>query len=150
MNTAFNPTQGQYASYVSDYMKPKFNYTSVLPEYTRVSPIAVSPTVPEIKSEDIAKQASNNLAQVSFTDKINAGASLLNSVANAYLGYKAVQQAQEQMAFNKEQYYTNLANTRKMVNSQLEDRQAKRIQENIANGKAQGTSVSEYMAKYGV
>lgn len=103
-----------------------------------------------VKPTPAKEQMFNNVKQLGFTDKLNTGTQLLGTVANAYLGYKQYKQAKEQLAFNKEQYHTNLNNQRKMVNSQLEDRQARRVRENLANGKQAGTSVADYMAKYGV
>lgn len=103
-----------------------------------------------VKPTPIKDQLQNSLGQLNFMDKAKTGADVLGTVANAYLGYKQYKMAKEQLAFNKQQYQTNLENQRKLTNSRLEDRQARRVRENLANGKDGAVSVAEYMKKYGV
>lgn len=73
----------------------------------------------------------------------------LAGLYGAYNAHKQLGLAKDQLNFNKEQYYTNLNNQRKMVNSQLEDRQRRRVAQ-AKDGGTSTTSVGEYMAKYGV
>lgn len=81
--------------------------------------------------------------------KVNTLGSALMGLYGAYNAHKQLGLAKDTLNFNKEQYYTNLNNQRKMVNSQLEDRQRRRVAQ-AQDGGTTTTSVSDYMAKYGV
>lgn len=81
--------------------------------------------------------------------KINTVGSALMGLYGAYNAHKQLGLAKDTLNFNKDQYYTNLNNQRKMVNSQLEDRQRRRVAQ-AKDGGTTTTSVGDYMAKYGV
>lgn len=57
--------------------------------------------------------------------------------------------AKDQLAYNKAESERNYQAQRKMTNSQLEDRQKRRVEEAQANGRTT-TSVNDYMNKYGL
>lgn len=99
------------------------------------------------------QNGANNVAlgwdKLNGLQKINTVGSALMGLYGAYNAHKQLGLAKDTLNFNKDQYYTNLNNQRKMVNSQLEDRQRRRV----AQAKDGGTttiSVGDYMAKYGV
>lgn len=70
------------------------------------------------------------------------GAQALGSL---FMGMKQYNQAKEQLAFQKESFNKQYAANQSLTNSRLEDRQARRVQEN-----PNATGVAEYMAKWGV
>lgn len=93
--------------------------------------------------------ASNSFKNLGFDKKVNT---ILGSAYTLYDMYNVHQQmklAKDQLAHNKMESERNYQAQRKMTNSQLEDRQKRRVEEAQANGRST-TSVADYMAKYGV
>lgn len=95
------------------------------------------------------QQSLNAWNKASLGERTNAVLGTVGTLLNAYNTYKYNKLAKEQLNHAKEVYHTNLTNQRKMTNSKLEDRQKRRVEEAQANGRTT-TSVSDYMAKYGV
>jgi len=67
-------------------------------------------------------------------------------LGNLYLGLKQYGVARDTLNFQKDAFNKNYAAQRNAMNSQLEDRQRRRVAENPSLA----TPVAEYMAKYGV
>lgn len=102
-----------------------------------------------IKNNPTVQQAGNNWKNASLFDKTQATLGAVGSVVNAYNAYKANKLANKQFAHAVDVHNKNWDAQRKQTNSQLEDRQKRRVEEAAANGRTT-TSVSDYMAKYGV
>ena len=76
------------------------------------------------------------------------GMPLLNTafgLGNLYLALKNYGIAKDTLKFQKDAFNKNYAAQRNLINSSLEDRQRRRVQEN-----PNATPVDQYMAKYGV
>lgn len=69
----------------------------------------------------------------------------LGTAVNLWSGLENLKLGKESLALQKQQYLSNYDSQRKMVNSQLEDRQKLRVLES-----KNAMPVSEYMAKYGI
>lgn len=95
------------------------------------------------------KQIKSAWSQASLGEKTNAVLGTVGTLLSAYNGYKANQLAKQQFDHAKEVAERNWQAQRKQTNSQLEDRQRRRVEEAAANGRST-TSVTDYMAKYGV
>lgn len=95
------------------------------------------------------QQAIKAVNTASLGERTNAVLGTVGTLMQAYNSYKTNKLADKQLNHAKEVYHNNLANQRKMTNSKLEDRQRRRVEEAKANGRST-TSVSDYMAKYGV
>lgn len=66
-------------------------------------------------------------------------------LGNLYLALKNYGIAKDSLNFQKDAFNKNYAAQRNLINSSLEDRQRRRVQEN-----PNATPVDQYMAKYGV
>lgn len=102
-----------------------------------------------INNNPTVQQAKANISQASLWDKTNATLGAIGSVMNVYNAYKANKLANKQFAHAVDVHNKNWDAQRKQTNSQLEDRQKRRVEEAAANGRTT-TSVADYMAKYGV
>lgn len=71
------------------------------------------------------------------------------TLLSAYNAYKANKLVKEQFNHAKQVQAQNWDAQRKQTNSQLEDRQRRRVEEAGANGRTT-MSVGDYMAKYGI
>lgn len=78
---------------------------------------------------------------------LNFGASAIQGIANLYSGNKQMGLFKDQLNMQKDQWNSQYAMNRTMVNNQLADRQARRAAGN-PDGNVQ--SVDEYMKKWGV
>ena len=76
---------------------------------------------------------------------INMGLTGLTGISSAFNNFNQNKLAKDALNFQKQQYNTNLANTRKLTNMELSDRQERRVS---ANPNAE--SVDSYMKKWGV
>lgn len=94
-------------------------------------------------------QLAKNWGELSFGDKANTVMGTVGTLFNAYNAFKAHKLAKEQFNHAKQVYVNNWDAQRKQTNSQLEDRQKRRVEEAQANGRTT-TSVSDYMKKYGI
>lgn len=74
------------------------------------------------------------------------GLGLANSLFSGWMGMKNYGLAKDQLKFSKEAFNKNFQAQANLINSELEDRQRKRVRTDP--GKAQG--VAEYMSQYGV
>lgn len=99
--------------------------------------------------QKMGDQIKNGWSQMSFGDKANTIMGTVGSLMNAYNAYKANKLAKQQFAHAKEVHAKNWDAQRKQTNSQLEDRQRRRVHEAQASGRTT-TSVADYMAKYGI
>lgn len=77
---------------------------------------------------------------------LNLGGQLLGSLGGVYGGMQQYKLGRDALNFQKEAFNQNMENQRKLVNSQLEDRQ------NARNAGTPGyhMSTEDYMKKYGV
>lgn len=73
-------------------------------------------------------------------------AGLASGLLQGFMGMQNYGLAKDQLAFQKEAFGTNMANQKKMVNSQLEDRQRARIASNAGAYE----SVDDYMKRNGL
>lgn len=101
------------------------------------------------KNSPTVNQAKTAWGQASLGERANAVVGTVGSLLSAYNGFKNTRLAKEQFHHAKETAERNWQAQRKQTNSQLEDRQRRRVEEAQANGRST-TSVSDYMAKYGV
>lgn len=92
---------------------------------------------------------SGNPGLSNFTKGI-AGLQTLGSLMGAWNGYQQTKVAKQQLAFQKDAFNKQYGAQRNLTNSQLEDRQRRRVSEAAANGYTGTMSVAEYMDKYGV
>lgn len=95
------------------------------------------------------QQFMTNLDTASLGTKINSGLGTIGGLLQAYNAFQANKLAKKQLQHEMNAYNQNMNAQRKMTNSKLEDRQARRVHEANAHGR-QATSVADYMAKYGV
>lgn len=77
---------------------------------------------------------------------IATGLNAFSGLLGGYLGAKQLSLAKDQFNFSKDAFNRQYAAQRQMINSQLEDRQRRRVAERPWDAE----SVSAYMAKYGV
>lgn len=97
----------------------------------------------------IGQQLANNWGKMSLGEQVNTVVGTVGTLLNAYNGYRTGKLAREQFNHAKDMAERNYQNQRKMTNSQLEDRQKRRVLEANSAGRSM-TSVADYMAKYGV
>ena len=93
--------------------------------------------------------ARNGLQSLSTFNKANTALGAINTALQAYQGFKQLQLANKQFNHAKMESERNFQSQRKTVNSQLEDRQKRRVEEAKVNGTT-ATSVNDYMNKYGI
>lgn len=105
-------------------------------------------TNPMTKSS-MADSVANGWKGMSLGQKANTVMGTVGTLMNAYNAYKANKLAKEQFNHAKQVSEQNWQAQRKQTNSQLEDRQRRRVEEAQANGRTT-TSVGDYMAKYGI
>lgn len=79
-----------------------------------------------------------------------AGLQTVGSLWDAWNGYQQTKLAKQQLAFQKDAFNKQYAAQAGLVNSQMEDRQTRRVNEAAANQSSPVMSVSDYVAKYGV
>ena len=80
-----------------------------------------------------------------FQGDVMAPLSAMNNLGNMWLGMKTYGLAEDQLKFDKQAFNKNFAAQRNVLNSQLADRQRRRVMENPA-----AMPVDEYMAQYGI
>lgn len=97
----------------------------------------------------IGQQVKNGWGDMSLGQKANTIMGTAGTLLSAYNAYKANKLAKEQFNHVKDVHAKNWDAQRKQTNSQLEDRQRRRVEEAQANGRST-TSVGDYMAKYGI
>lgn len=146
--------------YVPEYTinNPAMSVSQAL-GYPSVKPVPVENyyTMPQTNELSVGQKMLNGIKQVgqnvySDFNKLplsQKGATILNgigSIMGAYNAYKTNKIAQDQLNFQKDQYYRNYENQKRMTNSQLEDRQRVRMNASPSTN----LSVSEYMNRYGV
>lgn len=92
----------------------------------------------------------NNPTQMSTFGKGIAGLQTLGNLMGAWNGYQQNKLAKQQFSFQKDAFNKQYGAQKNLTNSQLEDRQRRRVSEAAANGYTGTMSVAEYMDKYGV
>lgn len=141
-------------STVSSYVNPTYEPNNLPYAYG----LAVPPTAQPITTEtnpnpsglqQMGDQIKNGWNQMSFGERANTVMGTVGTLMNAYNAYKANKLAKQQFAHAKDVHNKNWDAQRKQTNSQLEDRQRRRVEEARANGRTT-TSVADYMKKYGV
>lgn len=95
------------------------------------------------------QQVKNGWDDMSLGEKANTAMGTAGTLLSAYNAYKANKLAKEQFNHAKQVQAQNWDAQRKQTNSQLEDRQRRRVEEAGANGRTT-MSVGDYMAKYGI
>lgn len=78
------------------------------------------------------------------------GLSALQGLGNAFMAMKQYGLMKENLDFQKDSYYRNFEAQKGLTNSQLADRQDRRVREAQINGTAAPVNTAEYMARYGV
>lgn len=101
------------------------------------------------RTKDTFNGAKNGFKDLGFDQKASTLIGGLGTVYGLYNAHQQLKLAKQQMAHNQMESERNYQAQRKMTNSQLEDRQKRRVEEAQANGRST-TSVADYMAKYGV
>ena len=101
------------------------------------------------KTTDETKGATQAFGDLGFDKKLGAITEAVGTVAGAYYAHQQAKMAKQQIAHNQMEAERNYQAQRKITNSQLEDRQKRRVEEAQANGRTT-TSVADYMANYGV
>ena len=96
-------------------------------------------------ADGVAKSFGN----LGFDQKVGTALGGLGTVYGMYNARQQMKLAKDQLAHNKAESERNYQAQRKMTNSQLEDRQKRRVEEAQANGRTT-TSVNDYMNKYGL
>ncbi|UZA57383.1 hypothetical protein [Moraxella bovis] len=102
-----------------------------------------------ITKTSMGQQIKNGWGDMSLGQKANTIMGTAGTLLSAYNAYKANKLAKEQFNHAKGVHAKNWDAQRKQTNSQLEDRQRRRVEEAQANGRST-TSVGDYMAKYGI
>lgn len=144
------------------------NYINKNPMYNPYNTSTADTGLESSLATDYAKQAEQEAIAMSDETKANIGQTIKNgwngmsigqkantimgtvgTLMNAYNAYKANKLAKEQFNHAKQVSEQNWQAQRKQTNSQLEDRQRRRVEEAKANGRTT-TSVGDYMAKYGI
>lgn len=101
------------------------------------------------KGVQTADAVAKSFGDLGFDQKVGTTLGTLNTVYGLYNARQQTKLAKDQLAHNKAESERNYQAQRKMTNSQLEDRQRRRIEEAQANGRTT-TSVNDYMNKYGL
>lgn len=83
--------------------------------------------------------------QMSAFSKGVAGLQTLGNLMGAWNGYQQTKIAKQQLAFQKDSFNKQYGAQKNLTNSQLEDRQRRRVMESSDN-----MSVADYMNKYGI
>ena len=91
------------------------------------------------------RTSTNNPTELSTFGKGIAGLQTLGNLMGAWNGYQQNKLAKQQFAFQQDAFNKQYAAQRALTNSQLEDRQRRRVRESANN-----MSVAEYMDRYGV
>lgn len=94
-------------------------------------------------------QALDGWGKLPITDRANLVLGTVGTLVNAYNAHKTNKLAKQQLEHQINNSNRNWDIQRKMTNSQLEDRQIRRVEEAKANGRTT-MSVGDYMRKYGV
>ena len=92
---------------------------------------------------------SNSFKELGFDKKVGTILDTVGTVYGAYNAHQQMKLAKQQLAYNKAESERNYQAQRKITNSQLEDRQKRRVEEAQANGRTT-SSVNDYMNKYGL
>lgn len=149
-----------YTPTVSSYLTPEVVPVATPPVVIEPTPVirpyadglSVPPTArPTVGAElhRVRGQLSDGISKMSLGSKAGLVMDGVGTLLNAYNAYKANKLAKQQFAHAKEVHAKNWDAQRKQTNSQLEDRQRRRVAEAEASGRTT-TSVADYMAKYGV
>lgn len=94
-------------------------------------------------------QALDGWGKLPITDRAGLVLGTVGTLVNAYNAHKTNKLAKQQLQHQINHSNRNWDIQRKMTNSQLEDRQTRRVEEAKANGRTT-MSVGDYMKKYGV
>lgn len=129
------------------------NYTRVNPITARMNHVKNSVSGFLNNSRDSIKQAYEtgltNYRGLNAGQKTATAMDTVSTLLNAYNSYKANKLAKQQFNHAVDVHNKNWDAQRKQTNSQLEDRQKRRVEEAKANGRTT-TSVSDYMRQYGI
>lgn len=101
------------------------------------------------RTRDEFSGARNGFRGLGFDKKASTLIGGLGTIYGMYNAHQQMKLAKQQLAHNKMESERNYQAQRKMTNSQLEDRQKRRVEEAQANGRST-TSVADYMAKYAI
>lgn len=101
------------------------------------------------KTAQTADGVAKSFGELGFDQKAGTVLGTLGTVYGMYNAHQQMKLAKDQLAYNKVESERNYQAQRKMTNSQLEDRQKRRVEEAQANGRTTA-SVSDYMNKYGL
>lgn len=101
------------------------------------------------KATQTADGVGKSFGELGFDKKAGTVLGTLGTVYGMYNAHQQMKLAKDQLAYNKAESERNYQAQRKMTNSQLEDRQKRRVEEAQANGRTTA-SVSDYMNKYGL
>lgn len=141
------------------------NYTSVMPEQLDAAQTSLASYTPSTTSTDPSflggvgdwftsfGKRLRDTGFLGYKDKEGNqfqgwGMPVINTafgLGNLYLALKNYGIAKDSLNFQKDAFNKNYAAQRNIINSSLEDRQRRRVQEN-----PNATPVDQYMAKYGV
>lgn len=88
--------------------------------------------------------AGNNMQNVSGWNTFSNVLGGISGLANAFTGFKQLGLAKDQFRWQKDAFNTNLVNQANLVNSQLADRQRRRVAFDST-----ATPVDQYMNQYG-
>lgn len=149
-----------YTPTVSSYLTPEVVPVATPPVVVEPVPtvqpyaqgLSVPPTArPTVGAElhRMQNQFRDGFSKMSLGSKAGMVMDGVGTLLNAYNAYKANKLAKQQFAHAKEVHAKNWEAQRKQTNSQLEDRQARRVREAQTSGRTT-TSVADYMAKYGI
>lgn len=101
------------------------------------------------KATQTADGVTKSFGNLGFDQKAGTALGTLGTVYGMYNARQQMKLAKDQLAHNKAESERNYQAQRRMTNSQLEDRQKRRVEEAQANGRTT-TSVNDYMNKYGL
>lgn len=101
------------------------------------------------KATQTADGVAKSFGNLGFDQKAGTVLGTLGTVYGMYNTRQQMKLAKEQLAYNKAESERNYQAQRRMTNSQLEDRQKRRVEEAQANRRTT-TSVNDYMNKYGL
>lgn len=170
--TGYTPTVSTLGSVDIPYINPNTTYDNSVAVYpnnwitnaiAKISPNIYNryPNAIQGLNQDYAqvttpiKQFGNSMG-VAWNDmdgkqKFDTIGGALQGLANLYYGHQQIQNAKDILNFNKQAWQKDFDARSKAFNSQIEDRQARRVRTaaNEVNANAE-TSVSDYMSKYGV
>ena len=101
------------------------------------------------KGAQTADAVAKSFGDLGFDKQVGTVLGTLGTVYGMYNARQQMKLSKDQLAHNKAESERNYQAQRKMTNSQLEDRQKRRVEEAQANGRTT-TSVNDYMNKYGL